>query len=63
EATLGRKSRKNLLPMQQGDVARTYADIEELTKDTGFTPSTPLDVGIGNFVAWYKEYFNVSWCR
>ncbi|MBF0567297.1 MAG: NAD-dependent epimerase [Nitrospirae bacterium] len=59
EDTLGRKSRKNLLPMQQGDVAETYADIEELTKDTGFTPSTPLDVGIRNFVSWYKEYFNI----
>ncbi|MBF0457326.1 MAG: NAD-dependent epimerase [Nitrospirae bacterium] len=60
ETTLGKTAKKNLLPMQQGDVAETYADIDELTRDTGFTPSTPLEAGIGNFVAWYKEYFNIS---
>ncbi|MEO5360662.1 MAG: NAD-dependent epimerase [Nitrospirota bacterium] len=59
EDTLGRKAEKNLLPMQPGDVAETYADIEELTRDTGFTPSTPLDAGVGKFVAWYKEYYKI----
>ncbi|KWT82963.1 NAD-dependent epimerase [Candidatus Magnetominusculus xianensis] len=59
EDTLGRKAEKNLLPMQPGDVAETYADIEKLTRDTGFTPSTPLDAGVEQFVAWYKEYYKI----
>ncbi|MBF0319798.1 MAG: NAD-dependent epimerase [Nitrospirae bacterium] len=59
EDILGKKAKKNLLPMQPGDVADTYADIEELVRDTGFTPSTTLETGIGNFVAWYKEYYKV----
>ncbi|MCG6553863.1 MAG: NAD-dependent epimerase [Candidatus Magnetominusculus sp. LBB02] len=60
EGQLGKKAEKTLLPMQPGDVAATYADIEELTRDTGFKPSTPLEEGIRNFVAWYKGYFKIS---
>ena len=59
EDTLGKKAKKNLLPLQPGDVPATYADIDDLVKDTGFRPSTPLEVGIPRFIRWYREYFNV----
>ncbi|MDX9741858.1 MAG: NAD-dependent epimerase [Gammaproteobacteria bacterium] len=57
EDTLGMKAEKKLLPLQPGDVPRTYADIDDLTRDTGFRPSTPLEVGIPRFVEWYREYY------
>lgn len=56
EQAVGQEAKKNMLPMQDGDVVATYADIEELTRAIGFKPSTPLKEGIGKFVAWYKEY-------
>ena len=57
EDALGKKAAKNLLPMQDGDVPATYADIESLTAAVGFAPSTPLKEGIAKFVAWYQEYY------
>lgn len=57
EDNLGKKAQKNMLPMQQGDVPITYADIDDLMKDVGFKPSTPLDEGIKKFVEWYREYY------
>ncbi|MGH7651386.1 MAG: NAD-dependent epimerase [Gemmatimonadaceae bacterium] len=59
EKHLGRTAEKRLLPMQPGDVPATYADVEALTEATGFSPDTPLDVGIGKFVEWYREYYGV----
>ncbi len=59
EDTLGKKAKKNLLPLQPGDVPATYANIDDLIRDTGFKPSTPLDVGIPKFIEWYREYFKV----
>ncbi len=59
EAALGTKAQKNLLPMQPGDVPMTYADVEDLVKDVGFQPHTPLEVGIKRFVKWYRSYYNV----
>jgi len=56
EDAMGKKAEKNFLPMQDGDVVATYADIDDLKSAVGFTPSTPLKVGIGKFVQWYKEY-------
>ncbi len=56
EKALGRSAEKNFLPMQPGDVENTYADIEALAADVGFRPSTPIEVGIERFVAWYKDY-------
>ena len=56
EAKLGLKADRILMPMQPGDVPETYADIADLVRDAGFTPSTPLDVGIGHFVDWYRAY-------
>lgn len=57
EDCLGKKAQKELLPMQPGDVAATYADIEELEADVGFRPSTPLEVGIPKFISWYRNYY------
>ncbi|MBO1347678.1 MAG: NAD-dependent epimerase [Hormoscilla sp. GUM202] len=59
EACLGMKAQKNMLPMQPGDVPITYADIEDLEKAVGFRPSTPIEVGVERFVAWYRDYFQV----
>jgi len=57
EACLGRKAEMNLLPLQQGDVPDTWADIEDLQRDVGYTPATPVEVGIRRFVDWYLEYY------
>lgn len=57
EENLGKKAQKELLPMQPGDVPATYADIEELEADVGFRPSTPLEVGIPQFLSWYRSYY------
>jgi UDP-glucuronate 4-epimerase len=57
EARLGKKAVKNFLPMQPGDVPATEADVQDLVRDTGFCPSTPIEVGIDRFVTWYLEYY------
>ena len=57
ESKLNKKAVKNLLPMQDGDVGETYADIQALEDIVGFRPSTPLEKGIENFVVWYKSYY------
>ena len=59
EKHLGIEAQKELLPMQPGEVTDTYADIEDLMKDTGFKPNTPLDVGLKHFVEWYRSYYKV----
>jgi len=59
EARLGRKAEKILLPLQPGDVPDTYADVAELSRDTGYAPSTPVEVGIGRFVDWYRAFYRV----
>ena len=59
EQDLGRTAIKELLPMQPGDVLETFADVEDLTRDTGFAPSTPIALGVRNFVTWYRDYFKV----
>ena len=59
EKCLGIKAKKNLLPLQLGDVPDTYADVTALVDDMDYKPNTPLEVGIGNFVKWYKEYYGV----
>ncbi len=57
EQTLGKTAQKQLLPLQAGDVPATYANVEDLQQDVGFKPSTPVEVGIGRFVEWYKSYY------
>ena len=59
EKALGKKAEKNLLPIQPGDVPATYADIDDLTNDVGFKPSTPIEVGISRFVEWYREFYRI----
>jgi UDP-glucuronate 4-epimerase len=59
EEALGREAEKNYLPMQPGDVPATYADVDDLARDVGFAPSTPIEVGIERFVAWYREFYGV----
>ena len=59
ERALGRKAHKNLMPMQPGDVPATYADVDDLMHDVGFQPSTPIEVGIERFVAWYRRYHGI----
>jgi UDP-glucuronate 4-epimerase len=59
EAVLGRKAKKNFLPLQPGDVPATYADVASLRADIGFEPSTPIDEGIRRFVAWYSDFYKV----
>tara|TARA_A100001388_G_C28536615_1_gene388215 strand:- start:12 stop:605 length:594 start_codon:yes stop_codon:yes gene_type:complete len=57
EKCLGKKAKKNLLPLQPGDVPDTFADVEDLIKDTGYKPTTTIDEGIQKFVQWYLEYY------
>ncbi len=57
EKAIGKKAVKNYLPLQPGDVPATYADVNDLIKDTGFKPSTSIEAGIDNFIEWYKEYY------
>jgi UDP-glucuronate 4-epimerase len=60
EDCLGRKAEKNLLPLQQGDVPDTWADVEDLVTDVGYRPSTPVEQGVRSFVDWYLEYYKVK---
>ncbi len=60
EEAIGKKAKINYLPMQAGDVQRTYADIEALTKVINYKPTTTAQEGIGKFVAWYKQYYAIT---
>lgn len=59
EKALGKKAQMQFEPMQPGDVAATYADIEASRRDLGFEPSTPISAGIPRFVDWYRSYYGV----
>ena len=56
EEAIGKKAKRELLPMQPGDVPATYADVDDLMREVGFRPSTPIAEGIARFVDWYREY-------
>ena len=60
EKEIGKKANIRWLPMQPGDVQTTYADIDQLAADTGYRPETPIEVGIGRFVDWYREYYKLN---
>jgi len=60
ERLLGRTARKELLPMQPGDVPESFADIEASRRDLGFDPQTTIEVGLARFVEWYRHYHNVN---
>ncbi len=53
------KAKKNLLPIQPGDVPITYADVDDLVENVGFKPSTPIEIGIANFINWYRLFYQV----
>ena len=56
EEAIGKKAKRELLPMQPGDVPATYADVDDLMRDADFRPATPISEGIARFIAWYKDY-------
>lgn len=60
ESVLGRRAKRNLLPMQPGDVPTTFADIAKAEKLLGYKPRTSIAEGIAHFVAWYKDYYGVA---
>ena len=57
EECLGRKAVKNFLPLQLGDVPETYANVDDLVRDVGYRPATPIEVGVRKFVEWFCEYY------
>jgi len=57
EECLGKKAEKNFLPLQDGDVPATYANVDDLVRDVGFKPDTPIELGIQRFVDWYREFY------
>ncbi len=59
EQALGRKAVKDMLPMQPGDVLETFADVADLMRDIGIKPETSIEDGIGEFVAWYRDHYEV----
>src|SRR4249919_1964780 len=59
EDAVGRKAELEMLPAQPGDVEETYADVEALKDAVGFEPSTPIEVGVKRFVAWYRDFYGV----
>jgi UDP-glucuronate 4-epimerase len=59
EDAIGRKADKELLPLQPGDVEHTYADVEDLVRDTGYKPATSIELGVRKFVSWYRQYYKV----
>src|SRR6478672_11157808 len=56
EEAIGKKAKRELLPMQPGDVPATYADIDDLMRDVDFRPATPIAEGIARFIEWYRSY-------
>ena len=59
EDCLGKKAEKNMLPLQNGDVPATYANVDDLVRDVDYKPDTSVEDGIAKFVEWYRDYYNV----
>jgi UDP-glucuronate 4-epimerase len=57
EQSLGKKAELNMLPLQDGDMVATYANVDDLIADTGYKPDTPLETGVANFAAWFLDYY------
>ena len=57
EKALGKKADIDMLPLQPGDVPDTYADVTDLVEQFHYKPATPVEQGVSNFVAWYRDYF------
>ena len=60
EECVGRKAETKMLPMQPGDVADTWADTRDLARDVGYSPGTPIEVGVKKFVDWYLDYYDIE---
>ncbi|MEZ5561382.1 MAG: NAD-dependent epimerase [Gammaproteobacteria bacterium] len=60
EERLGRKAEMNMLPLQAGDVPDTWADVEDLARDVGYRPATPVETGVARFVDWYMDYHQIK---
>ncbi len=60
ENVIGRKSEKMLMPIQPGDVIKTWADTSDLERDTGYRPSTPIEAGVEKFIDWYRKFYNIK---
>ncbi len=60
EKKIGKKAKKNFLPLQPGDVKSTYADVSDLIEDLGYKPQTPIREGISNFIDWYLDYYKIK---
>jgi UDP-glucuronate 4-epimerase len=60
ERCLQRTAKKNLLPMQLGDVSESWADVTALARDIGYKPTTPVAEGVAKFVEWYLAYYKVN---
>jgi UDP-glucuronate 4-epimerase len=60
EKALGKEPIKKLMPLQDGDVPETYADISDLEQEVGFKPTTTIEAGVKKFVNWYKEYYKLK---
>ena len=59
EEALGKKAIRNYMPLQIGDISKTYADVDKLVNDVGYKPGTPIKKGVEAFVSWYRDYFKV----
>ena len=60
ETALGKSIKKNMMPIQPGDVPQTFADVEDLVESLGYAPKTSVQEGINNFVKWYVEFFGID---
>jgi len=60
ENRLGQEIQKNFLPMQAGDVPKTYADVHDLVEDLGYKPATPIQEGVNQFIDWYLDFFQIK---
>ncbi len=59
EKALGIEAKKNYMPLQDGDVPATFANVEDLERDVGYKPDTPVEAGVARFVDWYRTYYQV----
>lgn len=59
EEKTGKKAIKNFLPIQDGDVPETFADVDDLMRDVDFKPATPIEKGVSNFVDWFRDYYKI----
>jgi UDP-glucuronate 4-epimerase len=60
ESALGKRAQKEFMDLQPGDVVATYADVDDLMQDVGFKPKTPIEVGVGRFVQWFKDFYGYN---